>query len=153
MADPAIDYLLTKGNVFIGHLYNGSKENKHYYYHRGWNVQAIIAYICGIVPPFPGFVGTLGANVPAAATDIGRLGWLLSFFVSFVVYYLICLIWPTHNQRIIREMGIGWEQESGDFLVAADGTEIVQEGMVVRTREDESSTDVAREQVGARKEY
>ncbi|KAH9219905.1 allantoin [Leptodontidium sp. 2 PMI_412] len=99
-------YLLTKGNVFIGHLYNGSKENKHCYYHRGWNIQAIIAYICGIVPPFLGFVGTLGASASSGAMDIGRLGWLLSFFVSFVVYYIICLVWPTHNQRIVKEMGL-----------------------------------------------
>lgn len=145
-------YLLTKGNVFIGHLYNGSKTNKHYYYHRGWNVQAIIAYICGIVPPFPGFVGTLGASVSQGATNVGRLGWLLSFFVSFIVYYLICLVWPTHNQSIIKEMGLKWEQESSDFVVAADGTEIVQEGMVVRAREEEGSSDFTREEVDARKE-
>jgi len=145
-------YILTRGNVFIGHLYNGSKENQHYYYHRGWNVQAIIAYVCGIVPPFPGFVGTLGANVPSGATNIGRLGWLLSFFVSFIVYYLICLVWPTHNQKLIKEMGLKWEQESGDFVVAADGTEIVQEGMVVRAREEDGSSDFTREQLNARKE-
>ncbi|KAG4414802.1 hypothetical protein IFR04_012074 [Cadophora malorum] len=145
-------YILTRGNVFIGHLYNGSKENQHYYYHRGWNVQAIIAYVCGIVPPFPGFVGTLGANVPSGATNIGRLGWLLSFFVSFIVYYLICLVWPTHNQKLIKEMGLKWEQESGDFVVAADGTEIVQEGMVVGAREEDGSSDFTREQVNARKE-
>ncbi|KAG4433321.1 hypothetical protein IFR05_011194 [Cadophora sp. M221] len=83
--------------------------------------------------------------------NTGRLGWLLSFFVSFVVYYLICLVWPTHNQRIIKEMGLKWEQQSGDFIVAAAGTEIVQEGMVVRAREEEGSSDFAREQADARK--
>lgn len=115
-------------------------------------MQAIIAYICGIVPPFPGFAGTLGASVPSGATNIGRLGWLLSFFVSFTVYYLICLVWPTHNQKLIKEMGLKWEQESGDFVVAADGTEIVQEGMVVRVREEDGNSVVTREQVDARKE-
>lgn len=47
-------YLLTNGNIFIDHLYDGAKTNKHYYYHKGWNVQAYIAYIAGVAVPFPG---------------------------------------------------------------------------------------------------
>lgn len=123
-----LDYWLTNGNIFITHLYNGDKFNKHYYYHKGWNVQALIAYICGVAVPFPGsyhplvpntctysywhagFIGTLGVNVSTAATDIGRLGWLLSFTISFVLYYIICHFWPTNNQMIVKEMGLGWEQ-------------------------------------------
>jgi NCS1 family nucleobase:cation symporter-1 len=136
------DYLLTKGNVFIGHLYNPSRTNKHYYYTYGWNVQAVIAYICGIALPFPGFVGTLGAKVSTSATDLGRLGWLLSFSVSFVVYYVLCLIWPTENQKIIKQMGLGWEEQCGDTVVAEDGTEIVEEGERVSAR-SEASDDVA----------
>lgn len=138
------DYLLTEGNVFIGHLYNGSRNNKHYYYHRGWNVQALIAYICGIVPPFPGFVGTLGAHVSISATNLGRLGWILSFSISFVVYFVLCTIWPTKSQALIKEMGLGWEEQSGDIVVAEDGTQIVEEGREVRVR-DESSDDIFRE--------
>lgn len=38
------------------------------------------------------------------------LGWLLSYFVAFVVYYVVCKIFPTENQRIIKEMGLGWEE-------------------------------------------
>ena len=52
----------------------------------GWNIQAGIAYLVGIALPFPGFIGTLGANVSLAAAQLGYLGWLLSFSVSFVVY-------------------------------------------------------------------
>ncbi|KAF8862922.1 hypothetical protein BDZ45DRAFT_584728, partial [Acephala macrosclerotiorum] len=66
-------YLLTKGNVFISHLYDSSRNNRHYYYHKGWNVQAVIAYIAGVAVPFPSFVKTLGAKVSAAATDIRHL--------------------------------------------------------------------------------
>lgn len=134
-------YLLTKGNVFIGHLYNGSKTNKHYYYHRGWNIQALIAYICGIVPPFPGFAGTLGAHVSISATDLGRLGWLLSFVISFVVYWVICMVWPTKNQRLVKEMGLGWEEQGGDTVIAEDGTVFVEEGREVRPR-DESTEEI-----------
>jgi NCS1 family nucleobase:cation symporter-1 len=140
-------YLLTKGNVFIGNLYNGSRSNKHYYYHYGWNLQAVIAYLCGIIPPFPGFVGTLGPKVSPAATNLGRLGWLLSFFVSFVVYYVICLVWPTQNQRIIREMGLSWEEQSNERIMAEDGTEIVTTGVA-----ESSGSDVGREEYRTEKD-
>ena len=136
-----IDYLLTRGNVFIGHLYNGSPTNKHYYYHVGWNLQASIAYLCGIALPFPGFVGTLGANVSTGATDLGRLGWIMSFSVSFIVYFVICKVWPTENQRLIKEMGLTWEEKSGDEVIAEDGTVIIEEGGVVRARSDTSDGD------------
>jgi NCS1 family nucleobase:cation symporter-1 len=135
-------YLLTKGNVFIGHLYNGSKSNKHYYYNFGWNIQAVVAYLCGIIPPFPGFVGTLGPKVPTAATNLGRLGWLLSFFVSFVVYYALCLVWPTQNQKMIKELGLKWEQMGNDRIFAEDGTEIVQTGVLAES----SASDIVREE-------
>jgi NCS1 family nucleobase:cation symporter-1 len=152
-ADIFTDFLLTKGNVFVGHLYNGSKTNKHYYYHMGWNIQGVIAYLCGIALPFPGFVGTLGAKVSTGATDLGRLGWLLSFTVSFVVYYVICLFWPTRNQVLIKEMGLGWEEASGDRIVAEDGTEIVEEGRKVYAVGEVSDDGVGREEFGVDSKY
>lgn len=122
-------FLLTKGNVFLSHLYDGSSVNKHYYYHYGWNLQALFAYIVGIALPFPGFVGTLGPHVSPAAQKLGQLGWLLSFFTSFVVYYVVCKIWPTKNQKLIREMGLGWEEISYREIVAEDGTMITDDKM------------------------
>jgi NCS1 family nucleobase:cation symporter-1 len=122
------DYILTKGNVFISHLYDGTKHNKHYYYMKGWNVQAIIAYICGIALPFPGFVGSLGAPISTGGTDLGHLGWILSFSTSFVIYWVLCTFWPTRNQKIIKEMGLGWEEMSGDIITAPDGTQILESG-------------------------
>lgn len=74
--------------------------------------------------PFPGFVGTLGANVSTTATNIGHLGWLLSFSISFVVYYCLCRVWPTKNQQIIRDMGLRWEQlaTSGGLVEGVAGS-------------------------------
>ncbi|RDW71536.1 uracil permease-like protein [Coleophoma cylindrospora] len=138
-------FFLTKGNVFISHLYDGSKANKHYYYHKGWNVQATIAYVIGISLPFPGFVGTLGPNVSATATHIFEFGWLLSFWTSFIVYYLICWVWPTRNQRLIKEMGLGWEQMAEELDVidgtvisgessSENGVELGKEGVVIQEK-------------------
>lgn len=79
--------------------------------------------------PFPGFVGTLGANVSLPAQNMGHLGWLLSFTTSFVLYWLICLVWPTQNQKMVKELGLGWEEMSYKEIVGEDGT-IITEGMI-----------------------
>lgn len=116
----------------------------------------MIAYLCGIALPFPGFVGTLGAHVSTSATDLGRLGWLLSFTVSFVVYYAICFFWPTRNQVLIKEMGLGWEEESGDMVVAEDGTQIVEEGSKVHAVSEIPEIDgtvVSSESYGVHEKY
>lgn len=28
------------------------------------------------------------------------------------MYYIICRVWPTQNQMLVKEMGLGWEQMS-----------------------------------------
>lgn len=117
-------WILTNGNIFVAWLYEPSSSNKHYYYHKGWNIQAYVAYICGIALPFPGFVGSLGASVSPAATHLSDLGWCLSFVVTFTVYIVLCKVWPTQNQKLIKEMGYGWEYAIGDEFVAPDGTVI-----------------------------
>ena len=77
---------------------------------RGWNIQAYIAYICGAIIPFPGFCGSLGASVSETATNLGHIGWCLSFVVSIVVYAAICRVWPTQNQKAMKGMNLKWEQ-------------------------------------------
>lgn len=110
---------MTKGNVFCTHLFDPTSSNRHYRYHGGWNLQALIAYCIGIALPFPGFAASLGASgVNVAGQRLFSLGWLLSFFTSLVAYPLICAVWPTKNQKMIRESGMAWEQAGNEFLTA-----------------------------------
>jgi NCS1 family nucleobase:cation symporter-1 len=73
--------------------------------------------------------------------------------VSFVVYYIICLFWPTRNQSLIKEMGLGWEEASGDRIVAEDGTEIVEEGKTVHAVGEISDDGVGRDEYGIDGKY
>ena len=115
-------YLLTNGNMFIAELYNGSKSNPYYRFTKGWNLNAYAAYIAGIALPFAGFIGSLGVNVSTVALNMGHMGWLLSFFVSAFVYYVLCKIFPTAVQRAIKEQGLGWEELShGPSFIYEDG--------------------------------
>lgn len=129
-----VDFCFAKGNIFLSSLYDGTKLNKNYRYHGGWNIQAVIAYIIAIALPFPGmptlscptliyqilienctgFVGSLGANVSTTATRMGDLGWILSFVTAFVMYYAICSFWPTENHKLIKKQGLTWEQTAKD---------------------------------------
>lgn len=156
-------YLLTGGNVFIEYLYDGSKDNKHYYYHRGWNVQAVLAYVIGVVLPFPGFVGTLGANVSIPAENLGHLGvstslrqfarrhlltlnpciqWMLSFVVTFTLYWAICYVWPTRSQKQIRAMNLKWEEMSYRVIPIVNGVVVSEETDQVRDIEYDSKAKV-----------
>jgi len=109
-------YILTKGNIFLKHLYDGDKTNPHYYYHKGWNIQAYIAYVVAVAIPFPGFCGSLGANVSQTAINIGHLGWCLSFVVSIAIYVPLCYFWPTSNQKLIKSMNLKFEEMARDEL-------------------------------------
>ncbi|KAL1311111.1 hypothetical protein AAFC00_001316 [Neodothiora populina] len=117
-------WIINKGNMFVAYCYDGARTNPHYYYKKGWNIQAVIAYLCGIALPFPGFVGTLGAHVSETGMNLGHLGWLLSFFVSFFVYIAICYVWPTQNQKQVKEMTLSFEAMADALLIAPDGTSI-----------------------------
>ncbi|KGO37810.1 Permease, cytosine/purine, uracil, thiamine, allantoin [Penicillium expansum] len=102
-------YYFARGNIFVPELYHGSSDNHYYWFYKGWGLQAYAAYLIGIALPFTGFVGTLGASVPAVGVHMGDMGWLLSFFVSAFAYYVICSIFPTGVQRAIKDQGLGWE--------------------------------------------
>lgn len=114
----------------------------------------MIAYLAGIALPFAGFVGTLGAKVSVEASDLGDLGWCLSFAASFVVYWALCTVWPTKNQKLIREAGLRWEEMGDAPIITEDGTEIVEDGKVVRERSvNEDGEGVFHETYGANKDY
>ncbi|XXG94974.1 hypothetical protein Hte_001234 [Hypoxylon texense] len=114
-------YFITNGNVFTTWLFNPRKSNIHYRYHKGWNLQALIAYVAGIALPFPGFVASLGAKgVNMVGYELYYLGWILSFLISFVLYIAICKVWPNPNQRAIREQGMRWEEASQVLLQGQD---------------------------------
>ncbi|KKY22864.1 putative allantoin transport [Phaeomoniella chlamydospora] len=134
-------FFINNGNVFVPFLYDPSKTNPHYYYHRGWNVQALIAYIVGIALPFPGFCWSLGATgVSPGGQHMFEMGWILSFFTSLAVYTALCKIWPTKTQKLIKEQGLGWEvigKIQEDIERELTGEEGVAEAVEVGDQEED----------------
>jgi len=55
---------------------------------------------------------------------------------------------------LIKEMGLKREEESGDIVLAPDGTEIIEEGRIVHARSGTSDdVEVAQEVYGTEKKY
>jgi NCS1 family nucleobase:cation symporter-1 len=114
-------FFISRGNIVLKYLYSGDKTNPHYYYTYGWNIQALIAYVVGVCLPLPGFIGSLGAHVSMTATNLGHLGWCLSFVVSIVVYIAICRVWPTQNQKAMNKLNLRFEELTAEeFIYTGD---------------------------------
>ncbi|KAK7229462.1 hypothetical protein V2G26_001632 [Clonostachys chloroleuca] len=114
-------FVTTRGNIKPAWLFDPRKTNKYYRYHKGFNLQAVIAYLIGIALPLPGFLSSLGVSgVGVAGQRLFSLGWLLSFSISLISYPLICRFWPTGNQRLFREEGLAWEESSKATIEGVD---------------------------------
>ncbi|KAK2782128.1 hypothetical protein FQN52_001062 [Onygenales sp. PD_12] len=66
-----------------------------HYFTRGFNIRAIIAFLCGIAPNLPGLADVCGAaGIPAGAKYLYSLSWCVSIVVSGVVYWVLYKLWP-----------------------------------------------------------
>ncbi|KAA8617879.1 FUI1 Cytosine uracil thiamine allantoin permease [Pyrenophora tritici-repentis] len=90
-----IDYwLIRKGNFHVPSLYSSWPESPYSYY-KGWNLRMLTAWVAGVAFTVHGVAGSLNANsVAEASKNMYKLGFLLSFCMGGVVYYVLCLVWP-----------------------------------------------------------
>jgi nucleobase:cation symporter-1, NCS1 family len=87
-----IDYFfIRKGNMSIEDMYSLS-SNGRYYYFGGVNLRAFAAFIIGFLSPLPGFVASFGYKIGLAASHMYALGWVLSFVMGCLSYWVICLV-------------------------------------------------------------
>lgn len=89
-------WLVRRGNIAIMDAYSSKKGATYMYWH-GFNLNACLAYFCGMMLPFVGFVGTFGVNVPVNATKIDKLGWYVSAVTAGVLYVVFCKVRPLSN--------------------------------------------------------
>ena len=83
-------YLVRKKQLVVEELY---QEDGRYRYSNGFNSQAIIALLLGIIPNIPGFLTTVGVVskevVPGWISNLYHYAWFVGFFVSGVTYILL----------------------------------------------------------------
>ncbi|KAF1915099.1 permease for cytosine/purines, uracil, thiamine, allantoin-domain-containing protein [Ampelomyces quisqualis] len=90
-----IDYwLIRKGNFHVPSMYVSSAESPYTYY-KGWNLRMLVAWVAGVAFTVHGVAGSLDPDsVAAASKSMYKLGFLLSFCMGAMVYYVLCFIWP-----------------------------------------------------------
>lgn len=89
-------WFVRRGNVAIMDAYSSEKGATFMYWH-GFNPNACLAYFCGMMLPFVGFIGTFGVTVPENAAKIDELGWYVSAVTAGVLYVIFCKIRPLSN--------------------------------------------------------
>ena len=105
-------WLVRRGNIAIMDAYSSAKGATYMYWH-GFNANACLAYFCGMMLPFVGFVGTFGVRVPANATKIDQLGWYVSAATAGVLYVVFYKLHPLGN--VDSASGMRFEEMAHDF--------------------------------------
>ncbi len=83
-------YLIRLTKIEVNDLYSLSGK---YTYTNGYNINAIIAMLVGIIPNLPGFlvqINILPKNLfPSLITDLYNYAWFIGLFLSAIVYFLL----------------------------------------------------------------
>lgn len=86
-----VDYfILRKKLLVVEELYS---DTGRYWYSHGFNLNAIVALVVGILPNIPGFLTTIQAipadSVPAMISNLYHYAWFVGFGVSGTIYYVL----------------------------------------------------------------
>ena len=115
-------FLVRRGNLHLADLYSSSSLAA-YFYTKGFNIWAYAAFVAGFLIPLPGFIGSFGYPIGSAATKMFSLGWVLSFVVGGLAYFVLCWIWPMPGQREDRSKGfesLALEEAEGQVETSVD---------------------------------
>lgn len=83
-------YLIRRGILNVDDLYVCDGD---YEYRNGWNTQAIIAFVLGVLPCLPGYLavsGVIGRHaVPEFWVEVHSFGWFVSLGIAGIYYYVV----------------------------------------------------------------
>ena len=115
-----VDYfMIRRGNISMADLYTFSSSARYYFFH-GINVRAFAAFVIGFLLPLPGFIGSFGVSVDEAASHMYALGWVLSFVIGGLAYWIACLIFKMPGTGV--EKSLAFEQ------LVAEAEQLVYDG-------------------------
>lgn len=80
-------YLIARGCLLVEDLYSSDKKGA-YYFVKGWNIRAYVAYLVGIVPNFYGFLNNLGVSAPVGIIRFYYFAYPVGLVLSFGIFWL-----------------------------------------------------------------
>ncbi|KAF2034939.1 hypothetical protein EK21DRAFT_97142 [Setomelanomma holmii] len=105
-----LTFLGSKGNFHVPSLYVSAHASAYSFY-KGWNLRMLAAWIAGVAFKVHGVAGSLNPrSVSAASKNMYKLGFLLSFCMGGLVYYVLCLIWPVRILPLEAEKELAFEK-------------------------------------------
>ncbi len=97
-------FIVGKGNLDVNDMFTSSTTGR-YWFSKGLHWRAFITYLCGIAVTLPGFVAAFGYNITIGAQKLYSIGWLLSVFISMVIYWGLSFVGDLGKE----ERGAGFE--------------------------------------------
>ncbi|KAK5086723.1 hypothetical protein LTS08_007137 [Lithohypha guttulata] len=87
-----VDYFIIRhGNLSMSNIFTAAPHARYHYFH-GFNLRAFGAFVVGFLLPLPGFAASFGHTIGSAATHMYSLGWVLSFLMGGLSYWLFCVV-------------------------------------------------------------
>ncbi|PCH35340.1 hypothetical protein WOLCODRAFT_145775 [Wolfiporia cocos MD-104 SS10] len=98
-------YVIQKRYFKIPDIYIGDSRSI-YWYTKGVNWRAFVAFSCGVAPCITGFVGAVSPHIVSApAARMYDINFVLGFTVSFVVNWILHCLFPVPSQiTFVRNM-------------------------------------------------
>ncbi|EPE04415.1 allantoin transport [Ophiostoma piceae UAMH 11346] len=80
-------YFIKRGNIHVPSLFN-PQAGSLYYYTKGWNLKALVSWVCAATFGIPGLIGSYHPDaVGTSATHIYKMGWIITF-ASAIAFYI-----------------------------------------------------------------
>ena len=133
-------YIIKKGYLQLHNLYIAGNASP-YYYSKGINWRAYVAYICGILPNIVGFVGATKTHVvPIGATYVYYFSFFTGYAASSSVLLILTLLFPVgglpEGCKILELKFVEEWQEVEDFDQAFENHRLQNELMYVTSNQD-----------------
>lgn len=134
-------WIVRKRRVKLTDLYHASPAGI-YYYLKGFNFRAFVAWVIGWAPQLPGFVNAVNESiaVPVGCTRLYQLAFPLGFAISFVVFLGLNWVWPPRGLGGVDPVDYFetfTPEEAAKFgVLPAEREESVMEGEVVAVEAD-----------------
>jgi nucleobase:cation symporter-1, NCS1 family len=99
-------YFIKRQKLILEDLY---KHNGTYSFGKGFNKNAVIALLCGILPNVPGFlvaIKVMSKDVfPVWVNNLYNYAWFVGFFISGILYILLMRSYRIGDSKSIVETG------------------------------------------------